>query len=431
MVLHYFKRRLLVSAACTASFLWLCIERQPNLRQRYNDFSCPGHVTPQVTHDDTKVGLIQGLTPEGSAATPPDFVPSTYAYVFYATKAEYACSVLINIDRLNNVFHTKQRIIVLVKPTLSSDYLSRFTAANATVIPYEPPPLFGKDEIYYSDVLLKLVGFRLHQYIPSLKRVLILDSDQLILQPLDHVFSLPAVDLAAPRAYWKGSFGFTSTFLLVSLSERLWSRIELALRTIKHDTFDMDLLNEMFADTVMLLPGDYCTLNSVWETNSIPKWWQGSEPPRDLTWKPSRKLPRTPDPPPINIPPSLNGPLSTNNTSNLSENDHVLLSEYHNANAKRDLTIQAAKDAVEKVHKNQVLKDELKERGQRLRTTLEDVYKETKVMHYTALAKPWQKYVEEVKRARPDAHALFAKGFEEWRMKAAEICPWGKGKYVV
>ena len=431
MVLHYFKRNFLVSAACTASFFWLWIERQPNVRHRYNDFSCPGHIAPQVTNNVTNVGPIQGLTPEGNAATPPDLDPSAYAYVFYATKAEYACSVLINIDRLNNVFHTKHRIIILVKPTLSSDYLSRFTAENATVIPYEPPPLFDNNGPYYTDVLLKLIGFRLHQYIPSLERVLILDSDQLILQPLDQVFSLPAVDLAAPRAYWKGSFGFTSAFLLVTLSERLWSRIELALETIEHDTFDMDLLNEMFAETAMLLPGDYCALNSVWETNSIPKWWQGSEPPREPTWKPPRKLPPTPDPPPIEIPPSLKGPLSTNNTSNLSENDQVLLSEYHNANARRDLTIQAAKDAVEKVHKDQIWKDELKERSQRLRTTLEDVYKEVKVMHYTALAKPWQKYVEEVKRARPDAHVLFAKGFEEWRMKAAEICPWGKGEYVV
>lgn len=430
VAVHYISRKILVLAACTASF-WLWTMHQPNVQHRYNEFSCPGHITPQVTNNDTDVGYIKGLKPEGNTTTLPDFGPSPYAYVFYATNAKYACSVLINIVRLNNLFHTKERIIVLVKPELSSDYLSRFTAQNATVIPYEPPPLFDNDVPYYSDVLLKLVGFRLHQYIPSLKRILILDSDQLILQPLNHIFSLPDVDLAAPRAYWLNSFGFTSAFLLVSLSERLWTRMELALQTIKHDTFDMDLLNELFAETVMLLPGDYCTLNSVWETNSIPKWWQGSEPPRDPTWKPSRKLPPTPDPPPIEIPPSLEVPLSTNNTSNLSKDDQTLLSDYHNANAKRESTIRAAKYAVEKAHEDRVWKDELKERGIRLSTTLEDVYKEVKVMHYTALAKPWQKYVEEVKKARPDAHALFAKGFEEWRTKAAEICPWGEGEYVV
>ena len=431
MVAHYFIRKIFLSLACTISLFWFWIVRQPVTQHRYNDFSCPGHIAPQIAYNDTEVGPIQGHTPQGNTTILPDFGLSPYAYVFYATEAEYACSVLINIDRLNNVFHTKHRIIVLVKPTISSEYLSLFTAQNATVIPYEPPPLYDNDTPYYADVLLKLVGFRLHQYIPSLQRVLILDSDQIILQSLDHVFWLPSVDLAAPRAYWQGSFGFTSAFLLVTLSDRLWDRIELALQKITDDTFDMDLLNKMFGETTMVLPGDYCTLNSEWETNSIPKWWQGSEPPRDPSWKPPRKLPPTPDPPPIKIPPSLKGPLSTNNTSDISDNDQVLLSEYLNATARREEKIRAATEAVEQVHKEQVWKNEVKERGRRLSTTLEEVYKDVKVMHYTALGKPWQKYLEEVKKARPDAHPLFAKGFEVWRTKAAKLCPWGEKEYVI
>lgn len=432
MAAHYFLRLILVFVACTVSFLWFWIVGQPNTQHRLNDFSYPDHITPQITYNDSDQVPIQGFPPEGNITTLPDFGLSPYAYVFYTTQAEYACSVLINIDRLNNVFHTKHRIIVLVKPTISFEYLSRFTTLNATVIPHEPPPLYDNDAPYYTDVLLKLLGFRLHQYVPSLKRVIILDSDQIILQSLDHVFSLPAVDLAAPRAQWRGSLGFTSAFLLVSLSDRLWDRIELALQTIGHDTFDMDLLNKMFGETTMILPGDYCTLNSNWETNSIPSWWQGSQPPRDPSWKPSRKLPPTPNPPPIEIPPSLKGSLSTNETNDLSEEHQVLLSEYRNATARRQVTIQAARDAVEQVHKDQVLKDELKERGNRLSATLEDVYSDVKVMHYTALGKPWSKYLAEVKKARPDAHPLFAKGFEIWRMKAADICPWGQeGKYVV
>ena len=431
MVAHYFVRRILVSVACTASFLWFWIANQPSLQHRFNNFSCCGYVTPQIEHNDTNVGPRQVLTPEGNTATLPDYDPSRYAYVFYATEPEYACSVLINIDRLNSIFHTKHRIVVIVKPTISSEYLSRFTAQNATVIPYEPPPLYDNDVPYYADVLLKLVAFRLHQYIPSLKRVLILDSDQIVLRSLDHVFSLPATDLAAPRADWRGTLGFTSAFLLVSLSDRLWDRMDLALQSINGNTFDMDLLNRMFTETVMVLPGDYCTLNSHWETNNIPKWWQGSEPPRDPSWRPSRKLPPTPDPPPIEIPSTLKGTLSQNVTKNLSENDKLALKRYQNATAAREVTIQAARDAVDIAHKQQVERDELKERSIRLSTVMEDVYNNTKVMHYTALAKPWQKYLWEVEKARPDAHPLFAKGFELWRTKAAEICPWRVKEYVV
>ena len=435
MVAHCFVRKILLSLACTASLLWFWIVHEPNTQHRYNDFSCPGYVTPQINHNDTDVGPVQGLTAEENTTTLPDFDLSPYAYVFYATEAQYACSVLINIDRLNNIFHTNHRIIVLVKPTLSSEYLSRFTAQNATVIPYEPPPLRDEDVrfyTYYRDVLLKLVGFRLHQYIPSLKRVLILDSDQIILQPLDHIFSLPAADLAAPRAYWQGSKLFTSAFLLVSLSDRLWNRIDRSFQTIG-DELDMDLLNRMFAETVMLLPGDYCTLNSQWETNSIPAWWQGTEPPREPTWKPSRPLPPTPDPPPIEVPfSSLKGTLlSPNETKLLPDTDQLLhLKKYREHTATHDTQIQAANHALTEARKEQVQKDELKERGIRLSAVLQDVYNDVKVMHYTALAKPWQKYLWEVEQARPDAHPLFAKGFEMWRARAAEICPW-KEEYVV
>ena len=98
------------------------------------------------------------------------------------------------------------------------------------------------------------------------------------------------------------------------------------------------------------------------------------------------------------------------------------------------MTIQAASNEVETTHKDQVLRDEMKERGTRLRTTLQAVYNDVKVMHYTALGKPWQKSVEDVKRERPDAHPLFAKGFELWRTKAAELCPpraWRQEGYLL
>lgn len=41
------------------------------------------------------------------------------------------------------------------------------------------------------------------------------------------------------------------------------------------DTFDMGIVNAMFKNTALVLPGDYLTLNSHWETNEIPSWWQG------------------------------------------------------------------------------------------------------------------------------------------------------------
>lgn len=239
------------------------------------------------------------MIPSSKERTLPDFSQSPFAYVFYATQPDYACSVLVNIDRLQNLFNTTHRIIVLVRPGLATSYLTAFTGLNATVIPYNPPELAGTQNEYYHDVLLKLVAFRLHHYIPSLKRILILDSDQLILQSLDHVFDLPPVDVAAPRAYWiQDGTGFTSTFLLVMLSDRVWDRMAQELGTIRQNVFDMDLVNEMFKQTVLMLPGDYATLNSHWETNDIPSWWMGDTPVWPYTQLPKAKVAPEKDLPP-------------------------------------------------------------------------------------------------------------------------------------
>ena len=215
--------------------------------------------------------------------------------MFYATEESYACSVLINIDRLRNLFNTRHRIIVVVKPSLPSEYLKAFTAQNATVIPYDPPPI-REQYAYYTDVLLKLVSFRLHQYIPSLKRIVVLDSDQLILQSLDNLFLLPEVDVAAPRMYWGSDAAqLTSALMVISLSDRLWDTVKKAMDEVDGYRFDMDIINDLFRHKALVLPGDYCTLNSLWETNELPNWWQGIEPPRDPDWKPTT-TPPTPRP---------------------------------------------------------------------------------------------------------------------------------------
>jgi hypothetical protein len=185
-------------------------------------FYLHGNVRPASTVPNHPLEPIVGLayTLEHPPVPVSETLTTPFAYVFYATTPQYACSVLVNIDRLQNRFNAKHRIIVLVKPNLDTSYLSAFTAHNATVIPFEPPQNPTQDVPYYQGVLLKLVTFRLHHYIPSLKRILVLDADELILQSLDHVFDLPEVDLAAPRAYWLDD-EFSSAFLLISLSDRL------------------------------------------------------------------------------------------------------------------------------------------------------------------------------------------------------------------
>ena len=314
-----------------------------------------------------------------------------YAYVFYATAPEYACSILVNIARLQS-FHTPHRIVVLAVPTLSSTFLMAFTSRNATVIPYEPPPHPTDNVPYYHDVLLKLVGFKLHHYIPSLSRVLILDADQFVLQPLDHVFDLPSVDVAMPHAYWLNS-GMTSAFILVSLSDRLWKQMDGNLRNIGIGIFDMDLVNHMFSRTALMLPGDYCTLNSHWETNGIPTWYRGEEPPRDPMWEPV---------PFVQLEPSLNSTVLANMSREVRE---------------------GYEKRIQHQRKQHIEQQEIAERKARNGALLERVYEDSKVLHFTAVGKPWQFKPDDVRAKRPNAHPLLATQFATWQGEALEACP--------
>ena len=471
-------------------------------QQRYNAFSCPGYITPPITNNGTPVVSAALSTASTSAKTKvvrPDFSISPFAYVFYATERDYACSVLVNIDRLNNLFNTTHRIIVLVKPDLQSEYLKTFTAQNATVIPYEPPPLANNEIPYYRNVLLKLVAFRLHHYIPSFKRILILDSDQLILQSLDHVFDLPSVDVAAPRAYWQKGTGVTSAFLLVCLSDRVWDKISQGLQTIGPDVFDMDFINNLFQKTFLILPGDYATLNSHWETNGLPDWWQDEKPKLSddffqppLLSNPSNESPPLPDPPSEPSPPRLsplveqdpsppsdllsdpspssalsppiepNLPLSPDSLS-----DPTVLSPLTELNPSpppldslsdpspvpslpveptpsplpsqppypKNNSTGITNQTFDHVDHQSLSARALPDIGTQQKKAfyydaLYKIYADVKILHFTALGKPWSWPANIIDDQKPLAHELFKEQFRTWQDAAEKLCyPLQKKEY--
>lgn len=74
-------------------------------------------------------------------AIPFVFKPSPYPYVFYATTDEYACAVLVNINRLQNRFFTRHRIHVLLSKKVSIGYFNAVTLTWATIAIRDPPPI--------------------------------------------------------------------------------------------------------------------------------------------------------------------------------------------------------------------------------------------------------------------------------------------------
>lgn len=199
-----------------------------------------------------------------------------FAYVFYATDNVYACSAMINVHRLKNLFKTRHPIYLLASKGVSGPYKAAFRERyGVRVIEHEPPPVPGGFSRYYRDVMLKLVSFSLHRWAPDVRRIIVLDADQLLLRSLDELFiRVPEdVEMTAARAYWvPEELVATTAMMMVSLSERLWARVESALVNLASDTYDMDLINTEFAGEMLLLPDKFLALNSHWETGVVPAW---------------------------------------------------------------------------------------------------------------------------------------------------------------
>ncbi|RMY71114.1 hypothetical protein D0863_05364 [Hortaea werneckii] len=392
-----------------------------------------------------------------------------FAYAFYATSDSYACSALVNIHRLQHELESKLPIHMLVSDGVSSPYIQAFEAAGVFVH-HEQTPKLKSSMIgsYYEDCLLKLLAFKLHALDPRVKRVLALDSDQLVMHNLDHLFAgLPEVDLAAPRAYWLSRDFLASTFMMISLSDRLWKTVEDALDTISYDKFDMDLINDLLGDTVMMLSGEYVTLNSHWEDWNLPKWYHptqelnmttieiinslagtntgigkrqlGSEgiPSPALDAGQAAELPRPPisgAPPPLAmIPPPTPPEPSEHPMPKLwdaqqpsiahaalasgTQQPHPVpsfLNDHPHSQPQPSLPSGPEDMSTPRFPASHPFTQEL--------YNLQDA---AAVIHFTAQGKPWARTVELIRAARPDAHPALAAQFELWREIAERVCPGG------
>ncbi|KID96236.1 alphaN-acetylglucosamine transferase, partial [Metarhizium majus ARSEF 297] len=199
--------------------------------------------------------------------------PSAYnAYVFYAHSDNYACSVLVNAHILQHLMGTRYRIFAIISDGISRTMQDALAAKNISLIKETPLPLHANSIPYYEGCLLKLAAFRMHEYDSSIQRLLVLDADQLILRNLDMIFDTQMTDFMAPTAYWISNDTITSTCMLIQPGKPMWDRVKAAAKRIKSDKYDMDLINDLFAERGDRLSERYVTLNSHWEDWNIPLW---------------------------------------------------------------------------------------------------------------------------------------------------------------
>lgn len=93
-------------------------------------------------------------------------------------------------------------------------------------------------------------------------RVIALDSDITLLQHLDDLFLLPPTPMAMPRAYWADSKPWPLTSMLMVLTPDV-AELERFKQTlgrggedelVSAHRFDMELVNERFEDSALVLP---------------------------------------------------------------------------------------------------------------------------------------------------------------------------------
>ncbi|GAM84011.1 hypothetical protein ANO11243_020020 [Dothideomycetidae sp. 11243] len=103
----------------------------------------------------------------------------------------------------------------------------------------------------WAESFTKLFAFNQTAY----KRVLSLDSDSTILQPMDELFFLPSAPVAMPRAYWLESPGILSSQLvLLEPSTIEFDRVLEALGSRKPTDFDMEIVNDLYGKDCIIIP---------------------------------------------------------------------------------------------------------------------------------------------------------------------------------
>ncbi|QSZ31000.1 hypothetical protein DSL72_000561 [Monilinia vaccinii-corymbosi] len=187
-----------------------------------------------------------------------------YAYITYATTQNHLCNALMLFESLNRLGSKADR--VLLYPQLWKKEWTVDTNGKAAE-PITQMLIQARDQY---KVKLKNVDILQHRHATadewaesytkllafnqtSYEKLLVLDSDSTILQSMDELFLAPmsnTTQLLAPRAYWldpRGVPKLASHITLIKPSASEFERLEVEVRKAGVGTYDMDIINSVFA----------------------------------------------------------------------------------------------------------------------------------------------------------------------------------------
>ncbi|KAF2264010.1 nucleotide-diphospho-sugar transferase [Lojkania enalia] len=218
---------------------------------------------------------------------------SEFAYVQYVTNANYLCNSLMILESLYRLGAKADRIILYPNhwkvPTddgVDSSFESKLLAQARDQYKTKLVPIqvqtYERGDNTWKDSYTKLLAFNQTQY----KRVISLDSDATVQQPMDELFLLPPAPVAMPRAYWLDQLFLSSQLVVLEPSEQEWKRIQNAMQNNADSGFDMDILNTLYNESCTIIPHrKYDLLSGEFRSKKHDKYLGADEP-----WDPKAVL---------------------------------------------------------------------------------------------------------------------------------------------
>ncbi|KAH7357064.1 alphaN-acetylglucosamine transferase [Rhexocercosporidium sp. MPI-PUGE-AT-0058] len=216
--------------------------------------------------------------PTSPAGTNVDW--SKFAYTQYATNLEYLCNAIMIFETLHRLGSKADRLLlypnkysldVSLGTTESRLLLKARDEFNVTLkairVQHENSAVYSGPN--WADSYTKLLAFDQTNY----ARLLVLDSDATILQPLDELFLLPSATAVMPRAWWLDYPFLSSHFMLIQPSEPESWRVKKAMEKARLGYYDMEIMNKLYGRECLVLPHQpYALLTGEFRTESHSKW---------------------------------------------------------------------------------------------------------------------------------------------------------------
>ncbi|KAI0536501.1 glucose N-acetyltransferase [Xylaria digitata] len=220
------------------------------------------------------LSTIRGSSPAAistNANCPPAVVPSfddasvdwsRYAYTQYATNKEYLCNSVMIFETLHRLQAKAERVMMypekMMDPTETNpdSYEAKLLvkARDQYGVKLRPVSVQRRSggDATWAESFTKLLAFNQTQYL----RVLHVDSDATILQPMDELFLMPPCPVAMPRAYWlfPDNKILSSQLMLIQPSEIEFDRVMKQVESSSRNDYDMEIVNQLYGDSAMILP---------------------------------------------------------------------------------------------------------------------------------------------------------------------------------